>query len=414
MRSFLVLWAGQACSLLGSQLVQFALVWWLTKATGSATMLALASLTALLPQILIGPFAGTLVDRWSRKTVMLVADGTVAVATLVLAVLFWLNLAAVWAIYVLLLIRATGAAFHWPAMQASTTLMVPQKHLSRVGGMNQTLAGLSGMFIPPLGALAIEALPMQAVLAIDVATAVPAMATLLFIAIPQPARTDAPTTVGVRSSVWSEMRAGLHFILGWKALLTFSLMGVLIYMFGRAANSLTPLLITKHFNGGALELGGLQSAAGIGAVIGGVTLGIWGGFRRRTVTSLLALALDGLAIIAIGLSPQNAFAMAVVFIFIVGFLEAMLMGLNGAIGLAIIPPEMQGRVLSLLMSVQLLMAPLGLLIAGPFADTFGVPMWWVLTGAVISLMGVSALCIPSIVHIEDRRTPVVTQPSAHV
>jgi DHA3 family macrolide efflux protein-like MFS transporter len=159
MRPFLIVWLGQACSLLGSQLVQFALVWWLTKTTGSATTLALASLAALLPQILIGPLAGALVDRWSRRTIMIVADTAIALATLVLAALFWLDVAAVWNIYVLLLIRATGAAFHWPAMQASTTLMVPEKHLARVAGLNQTLAGVAGIFIPPCGALAIEVLP---------------------------------------------------------------------------------------------------------------------------------------------------------------------------------------------------------------------------------------------------------------
>ena len=178
MRPFFALWIGQAFSLLGSQLVQFALVWWLTKTTGSATMLAFASLAALLPQVLIGPFAGALVDRWSRKTVMLVADTAIALATLVLAVLFYLQIAAVWTIYALLIIRAIGAAFHWPAMQASTTLMVPEKNLSRVGGLNQTLFGMAAIFIPPLGALAIEVLPMQGVLAIDVLTAIPAVVTL--------------------------------------------------------------------------------------------------------------------------------------------------------------------------------------------------------------------------------------------
>lgn len=128
MRRFLVIWCGQAASLLGSQLVQFALVWWLTQATGSATILALASLAALLPQILIGPLAGALVDRWNRRAILIAADATIALVTLALAVLFWLKIATVWHIYGVLLIRATGAAFHWPAMQASTTLLVPEQH----------------------------------------------------------------------------------------------------------------------------------------------------------------------------------------------------------------------------------------------------------------------------------------------
>ncbi len=415
MKPFFTIWVGQAFSLLGSQLVQFAIVWYLTKTTGSATMLALATLAALLPQIVIGPFAGVLVDRWSRRMVMLVADAAVALATLLLAVLFWLNLATISTIYVLLVIRAFGAAFHWPAMQASTTLMVPQQHLARVGGLNQTLTGLTGIVIPPLGALAIEVLPLQGVLAIDVVTAIPAIVTLLFVAVPQPTRKHAPEAASLKPSLWADMRAGLRFIIGWKGLLLFSLVGVVINLLGRAAASLSPLLITQVFKGGALELGWWQSAVGIGSVIGGVTLGVWGGSKRRVVTSLLALVLDGFAILVIALGPANVFALVVAAIFCVGFLETIVFGLNGAIGQSIIPPEMQGCVFALLMSAAQIMAPLGLLIAGPFADAFGVRMWWLLTGITIAVMAVLALCVPSIVHIEDRRyRPVaLAQTQAH-
>jgi DHA3 family macrolide efflux protein-like MFS transporter len=140
MTSFFVIWTGQAFSLVGSQLVQFALVWWLTKTTGSATVLAFATMMALLPQIVLGPFAGALVDRWDRRRVLMVADGGIALATLLLAALYALGLVQVWHIYALMLVRAAGSAFHWPAMQASTTLLVPEKHLSRIAGLNQTIA----------------------------------------------------------------------------------------------------------------------------------------------------------------------------------------------------------------------------------------------------------------------------------
>ena len=81
MRKFFIVWTGQAFSLFGSALVQFALVWWLTKSTGSATVLAMATLVALLPQVLAGPFIGVLVDRWDRKRIMIVADISIALVT---------------------------------------------------------------------------------------------------------------------------------------------------------------------------------------------------------------------------------------------------------------------------------------------------------------------------------------------
>jgi DHA3 family macrolide efflux protein-like MFS transporter len=402
MRSFAVVWIGQAFSLLGSQLVQFAIVWWLTRATGSATMLALATLVALLPQIILGPFAGVLVDRWSRRKVMIVADTAIAAATLLLALLFWLDVVQIWHIYLLLLVRATGSAFHWPAMQASTPLMVPQKHLPRIAGLNQTLGGLAGILIPPLGALAIEALPMQAVLAIDVVTAIPAIMPLLFIAIPQPPRALASQAAAGAPSLWADMREGLHFMFSWRALLVLSLIGVMINMLGRAAASLTPILITKHFQGGALQLGWWQSAAGVGTVLGGVILGTWGGFRRRVVTQMVALLLDGAAIIFIGLSPRDAFVPAVAVIVLVGLLESVAIGVGGAMFQVLVPPAVQGRVFALVMSVSQALAPPGLLVAGPVADALGVQVWYVLTGAMILAMGAAGLLIPEVAHIEDR------------
>jgi len=79
---FFIIWIGQAFSLVGSQVVQFAIIWWITKETGSATMLATAALIGLLPQVILGPFAGALVDRWNRRIVIIVADGISALALL--------------------------------------------------------------------------------------------------------------------------------------------------------------------------------------------------------------------------------------------------------------------------------------------------------------------------------------------
>ena len=268
-RSFFIIWIGQAFSLLGSRLVQFALIWWLARSTNSATVLAFASLVALLPQVIIGPFAGALVDRWNRRIVIIGADATIALATVLLAILFSLDIVQTWHIYALIFIRAVGEAFHWPAMQASTTMMVPKQHLSRVAGLNQTLLGLFNILMPLAGAVAIEVLPMQGILVIDVATALIAIIPLLFISIPQPVRKEAVSIIKSKFSMLTDMREGLHFIWGWKTLLIFSIIGILSNMLGRPAAALMPLMVTQHFGGGVLELGWLQAAVGLGSILGG-------------------------------------------------------------------------------------------------------------------------------------------------
>ncbi len=414
---FLIIWAGQAFSLMGSQLVQFALVWWLTITTGSATVLSLATLAAILPQILLGPFAGAVVDRGSRRWIMVCADGFIAAATMVLAFLFWLRLASPWVVCVILMARSTGAAFHWPAMQASTTLMVPKRHLARIGGLNQLLSGAAAVIIPPLGALAMTALPMQAILAIDVVSAIPAVVPLLFIAVPQPPRrAGAETPGGNRASLWADMREGWRYITGWRALLVLVIIGVVINMVGQAAGAMLPLLVMKHFLGGAAQLAWWEAALGVGAILGGLTLSLWGGFRRKVVTQMVALTLDGLVLMGIGLAAPKYFPFTVAGVFVVGFLEAFVLGVGGAIAQALIPPDLQGRVLSLISSLTQGLSPFGLLIAGPFADAFGVQTWWVMAAVFISIMGVVALSIPMVAHIEDAvppdRVPKPMEPAA--
>ena len=153
---FFTVWGGQAFSLFGSALVQFALVWYLTKQTGSATILATATLVAMLPQIVLGPFVGALVDRWNRRLIMILADGSIALATVVLIYLFASGRVQIWHIYLILMVRSLGQAFQFPAMQASTSLMVPEKQLTRISGANQTLQGVTNIVAPPTGALLLE------------------------------------------------------------------------------------------------------------------------------------------------------------------------------------------------------------------------------------------------------------------
>jgi DHA3 family macrolide efflux protein-like MFS transporter len=397
MRPFFIIWTGQAVSLLGSRLVQFALVWWLTEMTGSATMLALASMMAVLPQIFVNPFAGALVDRLNRRRVMMVADGTIALATVGLAVLYALDVVQVWHVFVLMFIRAAVGAFHWPAMQASTTLMVPEKHLSRVAGMNQSLQGFAGIVVPPLGALILALLPIQGVLAIDVTTALLAITTLFFIPIPQPA--DAGPA---RSTVLADMREGLRFVWGWTGMMILMVIAAVFNMLLHAAFSMLPLMVTLHFGGGALELGWLQSAGGIGMIFGGITLSVWGGFKRRIVTAMPAGALMGIGLTVLGLTPASAFPLAVGAQFFIGFMSTMANASLAAILQATVPPEIQGRVFTLLFSVAAAMSPLGLAVAGPVADRLGVQSWFLIAGAVMFVLSLGALFIPAILRIEDK------------
>ena len=401
---FFTIWTGQAFSLFGSQLVSFAVIWWLTQTTGSATVLATASLVGLLPQVILGPFTGTLVDRWNRRITMMVADGLIALATIVLAILFALGTVQIWQVYALLFIRSVCGGFHWPAMQASTTLMVPKEHLTRIQGLNQMLQGGMSIISAPLGALLLALLPMEGILAIDVFTALLAVIPLFFFQVPQPERSDLQPEAQGKSSFWQDFRAGLSYVWGWPGLMLIGVMATVINFLLTPAFSLLPILITKHFNGQALQLATLESFYGIGIIVGGLILSAWGGFKRRILTSLMGLLAMGVGCLVMGLLPPSAFAIAVAVGLYLGIVNPIVNGPLFAAVQAAVAPEMQGRVFTLIGTMAAAMSPIGLIIAGPIADKLGVQTWFIIGGIVTGLMGISSLFIPAIMHFEDGRS----------
>lgn len=405
--TFFTFWFTQALSLFGSGLASFALVWWITQSTGSATILATAALAALLPGILFGPLAGTLVDRLNRKWVIIISDAVSALLALLLVVLFWTNSIQLWHIYVINVVRAIAGTFQFPAVQSSTSLMVPKEQLTRIAGLNQTLQGVTMFTAPPLGALLLSQLPIHSILGIDLLSAVIAICLLFVIPIPQPVIPQAGTRVA--ATVWQDMRAGFSFLRRWPALLSVMCVAALLNLVLTPAFTLLPILVTQHFKGSALQLGWMNAAYGFGIISGGILLGVWGGFKRRILTSLLGLTGLGVGSLLIGISPSDAYGIALVGIALVGMMNTLANGPFFAILQSIIPPEMQGRVFTVLMSVSTAMVPVGLALAGPLADRFGVQLWYVFGALICGLMVTWIVLSPALLHLEEERIRLVSE-----
>jgi DHA3 family macrolide efflux protein-like MFS transporter len=400
-RSFFTIWTGQALSLLGSKIAQFALIWWLTEQTGSATVLATASLVGLIPEIALGPLAGAYVDRWNRRIVMIVADTGIALASLWLAYLFWAGTIQTWHVYAIMFLRSVGGSFHWPAMQASTSLMVPKEQLTRVAGMNQTLNGSLNVFGAPLGALLMSLLPLHWVMMIDVGTAALAVAPLTFVPIPQPRRADGDKVRSGKQSIWTDMRDGLRYILAWPGLLVLIGTAMIFKIVLTPAFSLIPLLVKEHFGGGAAQLGLLEAVLGGGSIAGGLALSVWGGFRKKVYTMVFGAVGFALAFMTWGVLPGDLFWAAVVSSAVIGLMLPLVDGPLMAILQSTVAPEMQGRVFTLFGSVIWITSPLGLAMAGPISDWLGLQIWYS-AGAVLTLVSGSAfLLIPAARDIEE-------------
>jgi len=413
---FFTIWFGQAFSMLGSHLVGFAFVWYLTETTGSATILAIGTLVQILPQVVISPIAGALVDRWNRKMVMIVFDSITALFTLLVAILFLLDTAQIWHIYIVMFVRSACSQFQWAALSASTTLMVPKKQLSRVAGANQMLNGIMNILGPALGALLIALLPMQGVLLIDVSTALLAVIPLLFFSIPQPIRNGSKDTAKITpdTSLWQDLAEGWRYVVGWRSLLAIIVVAMLINFLINPAFSLLPLVVSEHFGMGAYELGFINSAFGIGVIVGGLVLSAWGGFKNRILTSLVALTISGGAVLTVGVAPSNMYLLAVAGMALFGFLNPLVNGPLMAVIQAKVEPELQGRVLTLLNAGAGLASPLGLIIAGPVADATNNQLWFIVGGIGTILTGLVTFFVPNILALGLDMDEEEPQPSIEI
>jgi DHA3 family macrolide efflux protein-like MFS transporter len=394
---FFTIWGGQALSIMGSQLVQFALIWYLTVLTNSASVLATASLAGMLPGVILGPLAGTVVDRGNRRIIMLLADGLVALVTVGLALYFLLNRVEIWHIYAVIFIRSLAGSVHTTAMNASTSLMVPVEHLTRVQGLNQMLSGSLNVVAAPLGALLLEFMSLQGILAIDVITALLAILPLCFLAVPQPEQENKQ----LQSTLGRDFKAGIKFLISRPGLLIISLMSVGINFTIIPAFSLLPLMVKEYFGGGAIQLGWMESVMGLGVIAGGALLGVWGGFRQKILTSLLGLTTMGAGTLILALAPASAFTLAIGGVLLVGIANPLTMGPFMAVIQSTVDPDMQARVFSLLWSIGSGMAPIGLLLAGPVTDRFGIQTWLFPSGVLCILMAVAGLLIPAVLQVES-------------
>ena len=400
-KRFFTIWVSQAFSLLGSQLVGFALIWYLTVRTGSATVLAVASMVGILPSVILGPFIGPLIDRWNRRRIMLVSDTIIALATLALSGLFMLGEVAIWQIYLLMFVRAVAGGFHNNAMGPSTSLMVPLEHLSRVQGFNQMLNGGLNVVAAPLGAILYESLALQWILMLDVFTALIAILPLLFFDIPQPDKPKQETVEKQGPSYWQEMKEGFLYVWNWKGLLFLGLIATLVNFVVSPSSALIPLLVKDYYNGSVIQLGTFNSLFGIGVIVGGLLLGIWGGFKRRILTSLLGLVMLGSSFFAMGIFPSTLFFGALVTAAAAGFSLPFTNGALSAILQAQVAPDMQGRVFTMIRTVAGAMAPIGLAIAGPISDIFSIQSWFIAAGVVCVGLGVFGVFTPVVFNIES-------------
>lgn len=397
---FFTLWSGQALSLLGSRITNFAVVWWLTQETNSAMVLTTLTLMIALPQIFLGPFAGALTDRWDRRTAMLVADTVSAIVSACLVLLIWADQLQIWHIYAVTFVSSLSGILQLSAMTASTSLMVPKEQLGRVQGANQILRGSLIVLAPIIGAILVDLISLDAIVGIDVVTALFAVLPLLFITVPSPTRDEDKKTVTPKV-LWNDVVEGIQYIRAWRGLLLITLIEMFVNLVTNPVPALVPILVTENFQAGAMEFAWMRIAMGLGLLVGGILLSVWSGFKRRILMVPLGIIGLSLGTFLMGISPASGIPMAIVGIALGGFMIALINGTLMAVLQSTVAPEIQGRVFTVLNSTSMAAQPIGLLIAGPVAETWGAPVWFIFSGIVTLILGVSIFFSPQILNLQQ-------------
>jgi MFS transporter, DHA3 family, macrolide efflux protein len=382
-KAFLSLYLGQAFSLLSSSAVQFALIWWITIETESAISLTIASVLGLLPQVLIGPFAGVIIDRYKRKSVMIIADLGVALASLALGIAFYYGEPSIAFVYAILFLRALGESFHKPALQAAIPQLVPQDQLTRAGGLGQLVSALCSMAGPMLGAVLINLIPMRFIMLVDVSGAILAVLALSTVRVPVHAGQALK-----RSAFFKEMKEGLLAIKENKALIRATMPIFLTSMVFMPLGSLLPLMVKQYFLGTAVHAGLAQTLFSVGMLVSALAISVSGGSKRPFAMISLSSFILGFCSLVGGLLPPSAFWAFCIIVFVIGTT-----GMMGNIPYMAyiqksVSAENLGKVIATITSIISVGIPLGMLSAGPIAKRVGVGNWMLGVGIILVLIGI--------------------------
>lgn len=362
---FTLVWAGQIFSVLASSATSFALTIWAYQTYGSATALGVVSTAFIVPYLLLSPIAGVLVDRHSRKLMMMVSDLVAVVATVGILAFHTSGSLQMWHIYAAAAITGLGNTFQWPAYSAAITTMLPKKHYSRANGMMALVESGPAVFAPILAGALYPILGLTGILVLDISTFFLAVGALAVVHVPPPPRTVEGQAA--KGGMFREAVYGFRYIFERKSLLRllFFFLG-LNFVIGLAYNVFDPYILERTGNSSA-QLGYVRSAAAIGGVVGGLLVGLWGGFRRRMKSIFLGEGLTGaVALVAFGLGRSLPFwilAAGVGAIF-----GPFVNGASQAIWQAKVAPDVQGRVFSARRMIAFAIGPVTPVIAGALAD----------------------------------------------
>ena len=384
--------SGQFLSGITSMVVQYAIIWYLTEQTGSATVLSFATLLGMIPMVVLSPFVGPFVDRLDKKKLLIVTDGIVAIFALVLSITGTLaDQFPLWLVFVSLFMRSVAQTFQMPTIQSILPQMVPETELTRVNGQLGMVQSANLIIAPALGAFLFAFVPMNFLILLDVVGAILGISLLLLVRIP---KTQA---LGEQVHLLADTKQGFALLIKNKGIWYITLIGAAFTLIFMPAVSMYPLMTLEYFQGTVGQAGLIEVVYSVGMLLGGVVIGVFGKWKNRMTPVLSSFFVIGSAFALSGLLPgnQRGFFWFVVLNTVAGLATPFFNTLLMAMIQQSYEPRYLGRVLGVLNSLMSITGPVGLIFAGPLADRFGVEKLFLIAGLGTILCGITTFLLPA-------------------
>lgn len=377
LRTFIIIWCSQVGSILGSEMTNFAVTIWAWNITGKATSLSLIILFTQIPRLIAALFAGILVDRCDRKLLMILGDAAAGISTIAIFILLTTNRLEIWHLYITAAFSGLFGYFQHLAYSASISALVAKQHYTRVAAMCNHVGQFgSNIIAPGLAGALYYVVGLQGILTIDIATFAIALCTIYFVQIPQ----YIPNRELESQKPWQNLSFGWRYLLKNPSLRSLLIFLFIFNFIDYAISGIHASVILSRSHNNTAIFASVQSAIGLGGLVGAVLLSVWGGFKRRIYGMLLGTVLSYGCMVVFGLGNLPITWM------LAGFFTAVfwssISSSEQAIWLAKIPPEIQGRVFANRYLITQLAAPMGLAIAGPLADRVFQPA--MLSGGILA------------------------------
>jgi len=372
--------------------VQYAIIWYLTKQTGSATVLSLATLLGMLPMVLLSPFVGPFVDRWNKKGLLIVPDVIAAIFAIILSIVGTLQATfPLWLIFISLLVRSIAQTFQMPTIQSILPTMVPADQLTQINGQLGMVQSANMIISPALGAFLFAIVPMNYLILVDVLGAIIGISLLTFVTIPE------HPVIDEKVHVLADAKFGLNKLRNTRGLWAITMIGAAFTLMFMPAASLYPLMTMGYFHGTVGQAGLIEVIYSVGMLGGGAIIGLFGKWRDRMKPIFWATLAMGVTFGGSGFLPgnQTGFIWFVVLNVLAGAVTPFYSTLLMAMIQQSFPPDQLGRVLGVLNSLTSVAGPVGLIFAGPLADAIGVEKLFIIGGVGSLLCGLAMWLMPS-------------------